>query len=299
MATHLIHVGYPKTGSKFLQRWFRANPQVTYAQWGLAGFGTVFEIARKAASSRLTGCFVTSYEGLAMPLAGYDDFDCRRGAALVPQRRAQERVCTALAELFGGARILIVTRGFAGMIVSLHSELVRGGAVCSLAELAAMLAGLAARGRNPLDYNGVVAAYETAFGADNVHILPYELLARDPASFIAEIELRLGLEPFPAQPDRVRPALSPGELKWHRRLSRAVAAVPLGRAPGERLFRRYIAAARAGRFDRPLRWLGRLLPAEDPASREIAPEHLEAFRGSAECLRNRPHYAGLGGDYLF
>src|SRR5262249_37217403 len=38
MTGHLIHIGYPKTGSNFLRAWFAQHPQLAYADGGIAGF---------------------------------------------------------------------------------------------------------------------------------------------------------------------------------------------------------------------------------------------------------------------
>ena len=37
----LLHIGYSKAGSSFLQKWFKEHPQLRYAPRGLAGFDTV------------------------------------------------------------------------------------------------------------------------------------------------------------------------------------------------------------------------------------------------------------------
>jgi|GEM_PF-5080405 len=44
MRGHLIHIGFPKSGSTFLQEWFRQHPQLFYAPGGLGGFYNVYEI---------------------------------------------------------------------------------------------------------------------------------------------------------------------------------------------------------------------------------------------------------------
>jgi hypothetical protein len=38
VSRHLIHIGYAKAGSKFLQRWFEAHPDLAYRTAGLGGF---------------------------------------------------------------------------------------------------------------------------------------------------------------------------------------------------------------------------------------------------------------------
>jgi hypothetical protein len=64
-AKHLIHIGYPKAGSTFLQAWFEQHPELCYAPGGLGGFYNIYEICRP--SGRACKYFVTSFEGIATP----------------------------------------------------------------------------------------------------------------------------------------------------------------------------------------------------------------------------------------
>src|SRR5688572_8511748 len=74
MTGHLIHIGYPKTGSNFLRRWFDAHPQLAYANDGIAGFTNVYEVARSGAALPTDVRYrVTSAEGLATPHPTFGD----------------------------------------------------------------------------------------------------------------------------------------------------------------------------------------------------------------------------------
>src|SRR5690348_9051548 len=102
MPGHLIHIGYPKTGSNFLRAWFAAHPQLAYADGGLAGYRDVYEIARQAAKPDPGVLYrVTSCEGLATPHAyvGSDEIDYE-AMGRAPMGPAQARVSQALADLF-------------------------------------------------------------------------------------------------------------------------------------------------------------------------------------------------------
>jgi hypothetical protein len=71
-AKHLIHIGYPKAGSTFLQAWFEQHPELCYAPGGLGGFYNIYEICRP--SGRACKYFVTSFEGIATPHESAGDF---------------------------------------------------------------------------------------------------------------------------------------------------------------------------------------------------------------------------------
>src|SRR5688500_13238402 len=119
---HLIHIGYPKAGSTFLQNWFRANPQIGYASGGLGGFRSVGHIVKDGATGpRRVRYRATSEEGLSMPRPHPEQ------PPSLPLGIAQAEVCAMLADLFPDAKILIVTRGFRSMIWSLYAEFVRRG----------------------------------------------------------------------------------------------------------------------------------------------------------------------------
>jgi hypothetical protein len=62
MARHLIHVGYSKAGSTFLQAWFERHPELRFAPGGLGGFNDVDELSRPP--GREYKYYVTSFEGL-------------------------------------------------------------------------------------------------------------------------------------------------------------------------------------------------------------------------------------------
>jgi len=290
-AGHLIHIGYPKTGSTFLQHWFMANPQLAYAVGGLAGFRSVGHVVKEGATGRRqVRCRVTSEEGLAMP----------RSHPWQPPAldlsEAQAEVCAILAETFPDARILLVTRGFRSMILSVYAEWVRRGLDLGIADFCARMA--ETTGGDLLDYDHVVSLYRRAFGADRLLILPYELLRDDPAAFVRELEAWLGLDHFPPQPGRVNPAISSHELYWFPRISRAARAVP---APGglkRRLRDNFHILAEKLRLRRVLGLIRRLRPDLQVTEAAIPDAFVESCRGKAERLRGLKLFQPYAAEYL-
>ena len=301
MSGHLLHIGYPKAGSKYLQRWFAAHPQLAYRDGGIAGFNDVYAMITHAADAGDEPLYrVTSSEGLSAPHldSGHDlvEYARTRPTSTVT---AQLKACTMLAELFPNAVVLIVTRGYRSMVLSSYSQFVRSGGFVDLADLVAVartksgpefdrLADLA-----PWDYDQLIGAYARAFGADHVVVMPYELLRDDAATFTRTLAERLGIEPFAADFGRINESLSPAEMYWYPRFTRLVRALR-----SRRLVERFASLSFTNRLRRPVALLEKLWPGKAVTGAMIADDVLEPFRGRAERLRENPLYAAYEKEYL-
>lgn len=297
MTGHLLHIGYAKTATNFLRAWFAAHPQIGFVHGGIAGFANVHELSRLTGPGRPEPRWrVTSSEVLATPHPEVGGeratYDRARRAALPAE---QGEICDRLAGLFPGAAVLVVTRGFRSMILSSYSQYVRTGGADDLEALIADAQDGAA-----WHYDRLIALYRAAFGADRVILLPWELLRDDPAAFAGAIEARLGLDPGPPLPGRrYNPSLSPVELRWYPRLTRAILALPVGARARKRLFEAHARATFRNRLRRPIALLQRLRPAP-PVTAELIPDALvERFRGQADLLRCEPLFTPYSADYLF
>lgn len=296
MTRHLLHVGYPKTGSTFLQRWFDSHPQLAYADGGIAGFRDVYAIARESAVPHDPPRYrVTSAEVLTAPIpdAGRPVIEYEK-VFDVPVAAAQLQVCSTLAGLFANATVLIVTRGFRSMILSTLSQYARTGGDIDLLTMVQT----ADEQRDPRflqawDYDTLIAAYRGAFGADNVFVMPYELLRDDAGEFIGTLAARLGIDPFPAESDRVNESLSPVELYWYPRLTRAIR-----RIPARRVRAAYLDAALSNRLRGPIAVLQWLRPGTPFTAASIPEGLIDLYRGRAESLRGDPLFAPYAADYL-
>lgn len=298
---HLIHVGYAKAGSTFLQQWFETHPQLLYSPGGIAGFYDVYALARSGALPDGDERYrVTSYEGLSAPRADAGDHMVDYRPDQQDPAIRQTRVCELLRALFPNAVVLIVTRGFRSMILSSYSQYVRSGGDMDLPTLVATVLEHRDPRLNALltvehwNYDRLVGQYRAAFGADGVVVMPYELLRDDPVAFTRALEGRLGLDPGPVERERVNVSLSGEELAWYPRLARIARKVPSGRA-----YRLYVGAAFTNRLRLPIRVLQRLRPAAPVNASVIPDEVLEPFRGLADSLRDDPLYAPYAADYLW
>ncbi|MBV8687500.1 MAG: sulfotransferase [Alphaproteobacteria bacterium] len=295
MTGHLIHIGYPKTGSNFLRRWFTEHPEVAFSHGGIAGYPNVYAIAGQAATpSEGVKWRVTSAESLTTPHAGIDEGDpdyqrLRRR----PLPEAQARVCETLGAVFPGASILLVTRGFRSMLISAYSQYARTGGELTLDAFCRPDPVPGAAPANAWDYDRLIGLYERTFGAERLIVLPYELLRDDPQGFVEAVAGPLGLEPRAPAQARVNPSLSPAALAWYPRLNRLARRLPSGRLRS--LYRR---AAREGRLDGLAGLLQRLRPRPVPLEAGLGEDLLAPFEGRATKLASRPAYAPYLSDYL-
>lgn len=299
MTSHLIHIGYPKTASTFLQRWFAAHPSLGYAEWSLAGFEDVFGLAAAGYGPEAVRWRVTSFEGFAAPLPTYMVFDSRFPEKLLPSRGSQEKVSALLADLFPNAKILLVTRGFRPLVLSTYSELVRGGLDCTFRTYCASLARSVRAGANPFDYDFLIELYARRFGRENLIVLPYELLGKEPGAFLGRLEQELAIPPFSFAPERVHPSFSPEELHWYPRIARFLRSLPLTRRRRQKLFERHVAAARVNRWRAPIRLLQRIRPGPPVTADQVPFSLLKALSGGAGELRANPLYRDFGCEYSF
>jgi hypothetical protein len=296
MTRHLLHIGYPKAGSTFLQRWFDAHPQLAYSEGTIAGFRDVYAIDREGAQRREAPLYrVTSSEALSAPRpdSGRDlvDYTAARSLSVAG---AQRQVCSMLADVFPNATVLIVTRGFRSMLLSSYSQYARSGGEVDLHEIVrAFVEKPDPRQLESWDYDRLIADYRQAFGEEQVIVLPYELLRDDQDAFLRTLAGRLGIKAMPAARDRLNEALSPVELYWYPRLTRV-----LRRVPSRRVRDAYIRAALRNDLRRPIAFLNRLRPGRPFTAASIPDELVEAFRGRAELLRGNPLYAPYAAEYL-
>jgi hypothetical protein len=285
MTRHLLHPGWAKAGSTFLQEWFSRHPQLRYMPHSFAGFRNVFQMADVAQESREIRYryYVTSNELLGsggnVPHGfALHSFRMLRNRDL---RAGQRRVCTMLREIFPDSKVLIVTRGFSGIIRSLYSQYVKLGGEQDFPGYLEAHTPILDQWLD-VDYN--LGLYRTAFGRQNVLVLPFELMQSDTRAFISILEEFLDVEHFDVVPGVRNPSLGP--------VADLFEPVRAGR-----LYRLY--AFEIVQPDR-LGFIVRLLNALSPRSvnMEFPDGYLERFRGIASSLRESEHHRPFLDRYL-
>ena len=300
-----MHIGFAKAGSSFLQRWFEQHPQLQYSSSAIAGFTSVYDIARMAhhESEELPRYYVTSKEILSVPwqethrsnpLSFMDEYDL--SADHMGQKQA--RACEILYQLFPGGRILIVTRGHKSILRSSYSEYVKLGGVSTFHQYLESSRPVL---NQWLDIDHLVKLYSTVFGESNVILMPYELLKNDPTGFLVLLENELELDHQNASTDHINPSLSPWELYCYAAISRRV-LTPLAKRLSDRAAarlhntygRRLVRPSRLGRL---IRMLERFRNNEWTLN-DFPAGYLDAFQDKAMVLREKPLYADYLADYL-
>lgn len=294
MPRHLIHVGFPKAASTSLQAWFTAHPDLIFDRNGLAGYHHATELARDVARDRRAAWYVTSCEDLVTPRNPPDQtFD----AGPRPTAEHRRRICELLHGLFSHATILIVTRSHSTVLKSGYSQYLRRGGHLSMTRLS-MFDFSEAQVEEDWDYDVTVTLYESVFGAENVIVLPYELLVDDAACFTRILEERLGISHVEIEMPWLNTSLTSSELRWYPRLSRvaAYARARLG-PPGRRLAAAYYARIGHPRLRRAVALLAKAIP-EPRLDVEVPPELLASYRRRAVVLARRAEYASYRTTYL-
>ena len=225
MPVPVVHIGYHKTATSWLQKRFFGRLGGRVALFGL---------------DKLRG------ELIAPPPLEFDPLRCRRYLAELQAAHAG-RVSVFSAERLSGnphsggydaaeianrirssfdeARILIVVREQVAMLVSSYKQYVRVGGICTFEEYLFP----PRDGRIPLfrldnfRYHHLVEHYVRLFGARHVLVLPYELLRTDPAAFARRVLDYAGLDgvepPDPASDVRVNVSLTDLQTRLRRRVN--------------------------------------------------------------------------------
>lgn len=230
----LIHIGYHKTGSSFLQFHVFDNKALgfktvlssekvkeafiyphPYAFDAQATQAALYPEIRAIADSKLLP--VITREGLSGQLfyGGLDSLESlRRLHAVLPV-----------------ARILIVIREQDSMLLSTYNQFVRRGGCESLETFLKDREDMVRFNPIQFAYHHLIGAYQQHYGRDSVQVLPFELFLKTPADYIARILTFAGVEPnaeaIAALPfgKRVNPAM-PTTMMTIRRWLNHIAAHP-------------------------------------------------------------------------
>jgi hypothetical protein len=304
MAQHLIHIGYPKAGSTFLQKWFELHPELCFKHGALGGFHNVFEMARPPKEEHKF--YVTSSEGLVMPHKNSGgirlDYSGKEIEPFDLIKDHQAQVCSRLKDIYPNSQVLIITRGFKSIVMSSYSQSVRMGSAFHLQEMCVeLVARIKEDKHHYFDYDYVIKLYAEAFGRENLIILPYELLRDDPKSFLNVIERKLKLTHIDMPSKRVNASLTAEELYWYPIISQKVAGVSslFGRRVFRKIYPRYISKTLNNKLRLPIKILTWLYPAGRIDESDFPEDILQYFNNRANLLIDDPLYKPYFKEYLW
>ena len=235
-----VHIGYHKTGSTFLQkRVFRRGP----------GFSLVAEgNALRPAFVPLQSADPFSFDPVAVRETFRPAMEKAREQDLVPVFAAErlsgspqsggydsKQIAERLAATFPEARVLMVIREQTDMLVSVYKQYVKMGGPGTFRQY---VSPHSRAFRIPLfdfryfEYHRLVGCYQNLFGAENVLVLPYELLRDRPRAFVKHIGTFADARVAPSYNfEPMRPSPSALALSFKRRANRWVVRDDLNPAP--------------------------------------------------------------------
>ena len=297
MANILIHIGYAKAGSTYLQQWFHSHPGMYFQPVQHAnGFFNAWEMARFAQNAgQAPENFVLSCEGISLwegnaHILGY------RGTVPYNYRNYQDVICEMLYRLYPTAKTLIVTRGYTTIFKSIYAEYISKSGTFTFREILAENPGML---DTLLDYSFVIELYRKKFGPDNVIVLPYELLRDDASAFLSIIEQQLNItDKFEFNPGIVNAAPDDKMLYVIRRVSLLVYGLlkPLPPHLGTKLYSRYMKLVVDRRLLNLFNGLSKIN--NKKISLDGIDEMVASMKGKAGIFRNEPLYQPYLKEYL-
>ena len=237
----VIHIGYPKTASGWLQNGILKDEQVGFfAPWGAPSSEAIAQFlipntfrysGEQARQVFKPGLQEAAKRGL-VPILSHEHLACNQIRGRYNGKDVADRIHAAFPE----ARILIFIREQKSMILSSYRQYIRGsnGGVATIQQVVG--AELRKRGFEAicrldyLEYDLLITYYQKLFGADKVLVLPFELTKKQPKNVLNKIcsfaetkEITKDLD-YPAR----NVGLKAGTLAIKRRLNHIVKQPTLG-----------------------------------------------------------------------
>ena len=230
MSAPLIHIGYCKTGSTWLQQHVFRSRELGFAAVRMGQL--TWEIVAR---------HDLSFDADAARARLHDRLESRLAESLTPALSAERfsgnlslrlhdsaRIADRLAAVYPDGRVLIVVREQKAMILSTYGEYVMQG---GMLPLESYLAGgwwwsQQAFELQQFEYDLLISHYQGLFGEANVRVLPYELLRRNGLDFVSRIVDFAAARPEPGAVeslpfgDVVYPANPPLTIAAKRQLNR-------------------------------------------------------------------------------
>lgn len=193
----LIHIGYPKTASGWLQRGiFQDTTAGFLAPWGgLSGEASVQFIIPNAfrfSAESVRKVFEPGLQEAArqnlVPVLSNEHLACNQIRGRYHGKEAADRLYATFPE----ARILVFIREQKSMILSSYRQYIRGGN----GETATIQQFIGAETKpafeptcrlDYLEYDLLIAYYQNLFGSENLLVLPFELIKIQPEDVLKEI----------------------------------------------------------------------------------------------------------------
>ncbi|MEM6834958.1 MAG: sulfotransferase [Pseudomonadota bacterium] len=202
MTKAIVHIGYHKTSTTWFQkRFYPAVENVRYIPRNRVREvfleDTAFHFEAKRAHAKLE---TDKDETIAICEEGLSGYLHTGGLAGYLSKEMAYRIKA----IFPDAHIVIFVRNQYSMIAASYRQYIKGGGTYSIRRylfaedyLQGARAEIAKCPRFTFDhfeYVPLVSHYQSLFGAENVHVFPYEMLKETPEGFLSNFARRLDLE---------------------------------------------------------------------------------------------------------
>jgi len=212
MSAPLVHIGLHKTGTSWLQvhlfadpgsGFWNAAPATVKKRKSRAKFGSYFFYRAADGNLLLEDAFDAAATRAALGVDGVPEGQClfvsNERLSGHPMSNGIDRawICNRLHASLPNARVLIVVREQRSMILSNYMQYLKYGGPRSIEGFLAPQNDARAPSLDPRywDYDRLVDVYMRRFGRDNVLVLPFEMLRKDPPGFVARICSFAGVAP--------------------------------------------------------------------------------------------------------
>jgi len=250
----LVHIGYHKTASTWLQVHLFKHPDVGLRSIGKSAIDVrarelvstrALEFDAQAVRERFAPALDEVRERGLLPVVSNE----RLSGHPVSGGFDSKEIADRLAEVFPGAKVLMVIREQRSMIRSVYKQYVLAGGPCTFPKFVDGPEDPNARvpqfDLGFYQYDRLLRHYRSRFGDGNVLALPYEQFVRDPPGFVEAIGAFAGR---PIAPEvagsmkfrevrhRTPPAVMIGLTRWGNRLARRSQYHPAPVVDSPRLF---------------------------------------------------------------
>ena len=218
MTDPLIHIGYHKTGSTWLQEKIFSDARLGFVkprtplaidEAFVVTNPFAFDGARTA--SEFASLFAEAERARAVPVISHERLSGDIDTGGIDSRAIADR----LVEAFPSARVLIVIREQREMLLSVYKTDIRFSPV-TLEEKWRERTVTQRRHASPtleyFEYHHQIAYYQQLFGPERVLVLPFEALHADPLAFVSQITKFAGLSAPTSVPDELANRSLPSAL---------------------------------------------------------------------------------------
>ena len=281
----IIHIGFPRAGSTYLQNYFSLHPDVFYdgklpGNYRLTGVVPDIIIPQNTNATHI----VISEEQFSVWNGNVDVVGVR--FKLFDVAAHQQMTLKRLQELFPQSRILIITRGFKETVISMYAQYIKVGGVLKFSAFQKEYAVALGEFYN---YDRLIEYAQQIFGEQKVLVLPFELLQESPGKFLREIETEFDLQPQLMTNEKMNASLNEGEVVSYRKISSvvfsAISWLPYGWQ--KTIYGSYVWLLYQGR----LNGLQKVFSEKAEEKKDVAEETLLSFKGKAERLLRLPQFS--------